>query len=218
VNPEAAVAEAERRRGLRALHLSEDWSGMLRLSGLLDPASALEVLPVIRALSDPANLNPGDTRIPAQARADALVEVCRAFRQGDGQSGRRPARVLVTIPWKSLWEGTGIVDTEAGPIGAGTARRLACDASVRRVLLDARSVPVEMGQATRVVSSVLREALELRDGGCAHPGCQRPARWTDARHIVHWADGGPTALSNLQLLCTHHHAEAHQDDWRPRRE
>jgi hypothetical protein len=81
---------------------------------------------------------------------------------------------------------------------------------VSRVLLDAESVPVEVGRATRVISPALRRALELRDEHCAHPECQTPARWCDAHHIVHWADGGRTDLDNLLLLCRRHHRDAHQ--------
>ena len=82
-DPAGAEAEAERLRGLRALHLSEDWSGMLRLHGLLDPESGLMVRHTLEALSDPAGLDPADSRTPAQARADALVEVCRRHLDGE---------------------------------------------------------------------------------------------------------------------------------------
>ena len=37
-----------------------------------------------------------------------------------------------------------------------------------------------------------------------------PAQWTDAHHLVHWADGGPTDLSNGGLLCERHHTIVHQ--------
>jgi hypothetical protein len=217
-DPQVAEAEAERLRGLRALHLSGSWSGMVHLSGDLDPASALEVLPVIQALSEPANLDPNDTRTPAQARADALVEICRRCTQTNGEGKRPPARVLVTIPWNTLSAGEGIVDTEAGPISAETARRLTCDATVSRIILDPQSVPIEMGRATRVIPDRLRRLLELRDPHCTHPGCHIPARWCDAHHIRHWADGGKTEISNLRLLCSRHHTAAHQDTWRPQRE
>ena len=100
---------------------------------------------------------------PPKPRADALVEVCRRYTRADEKKGRRrPAQVLVTIPWNTLETGEGIVDTEAGPISAGTARRLCCDATVSRVLLDPESVPVEMGRATRIVPPALR-----RDAGAA---------------------------------------------------
>ena len=35
-----------------------------------------------------------------------------------------------------------------------------------------------------------------------------------AHHITHWADGGPTALGNLVLLCGHHHRLIHSGPWR----
>jgi hypothetical protein len=28
-------------------------------------------------------------------------------------------------------------------------------------------------------------------------------------HVVHWADGGPTALPNLLLMCRRHHRMVH---------
>jgi hypothetical protein len=216
-DPEAAEAAAERLQHRRALHLSKNWSGMVHLSGDLDPESGLMVLNAIQALADPANLDPQDTRTPAQARADALVEVCRRHLDG-GNGSRRPNRVLVTIPWNTLAEGKGIVDTAAGPISGATARRLTCDATISRVLLNPESVPIDLGRATRVIPDRLRRLLELRDQHCTHPGCDRPATWCDAHHIQHWADGGLTDLANLQLLCSWHHTLAHQNNQRPKRE
>ncbi|MBM3696124.1 MAG: HNH endonuclease, partial [Actinobacteria bacterium] len=71
---------------------------------------------------------------------------------------------------------------------------------------------------TRVISPALRRALELRDQGCAHPGCRMPARFCDAHHITHWAQGGQTTLANLRLLCRHHHRQAHHHQPYPRKE
>jgi hypothetical protein len=207
--PEAAEAEVERLRALRALHISRNWSGLVHLNGDLDPESGLVVLQAVRSLADPANLDPGDDRTPAQARADALVEICRRFLQTDGTGRQHPARVLVTVPWSTLHGGRGLVDTEAGSLTATAARRLACDATISRILLDPASLPIEVGRATRIIPPALRRALEQRDQHCTHPGCQIPARWCDAHHIHHWADGGPTALSNLRLLCSRHHTDAH---------
>jgi hypothetical protein len=199
--PEAAEAEVQRLRGMRALHLSKGWSGMIHLSGDLDPEGGLVVLEALRPLSEGAALDPSDTRTPAQARADALVEICRRYLHADEKGKRRPARVLVTIPWDTLHDGKGILDTAAGPTSAGMARRLTCDATISRVLLDPESVPIDMGRATRVVPAPLRRLLELRDEGCTHPGCQMPARWCDAHHQQHWADGGKTELSKVARCC-----------------
>jgi hypothetical protein len=99
---------------------------------------------------------------------------------------------------------------EVGPITPETARRMACDASVARVITSGSSEPLDVGRRTPVVPASLRRAIAVRDGGCRFPACDRPAGWCDAHHVVHWADGGETNLSNLVLLCRPHHRMAHQ--------
>ena len=206
----AAQAEAERLHALRVLHLSPDWSGMVRLSGLLDPEGGGVVLAAIRGLAEPAALDPEDTRTPAQRQADALTEISRRYLDGQPGGGSSRPHVQVTIPWEALQTGTGLVDTEAGPISAETVRRLACDATISRIIVDHDGMPLAAGEARRTIPPALRRALELRDKGCTHPGCDVPARWCDAHHIVHWADGGKTELANLRLLCRTHHTHEHQ--------
>jgi hypothetical protein len=97
----------------------------------------------------------------------------------------------------------------AGPVSIDTARRLACDASVVRIVLGAPSQPLDVGRRTAVVPAALRRAVIVRDRTCRFPGCDRPHDWCDAHHIVHWADGGHTALANLVLLCRRHHGLVH---------
>lgn len=70
-----------------------------------------------------------------------------------------------------------------------------------------------MGRATYLVTGGLRRALTARDHGCAFPGCGRPPAWCHAHHIRHWTDGGPTALTNLVLLCGYHHRAVHHHGW-----
>jgi hypothetical protein len=104
--------------------------------------------------------------------------------------------------------------TETGTtISAGWARKLACDATIIPTVLGSASEPLDIGRASRAIPPGLRRALITRDHGCAFPGCPRPPRWADAHHIRHWADGGPTALNNLVLLCDHHHDVLHHTDW-----
>ncbi|MCU0282251.1 MAG: HNH endonuclease [Acidimicrobiia bacterium] len=171
----------------------------------------------IRSLAEPANLDPADTRTPAQRRADALAELSRRHLDGETRTGSSRPHLTVTVPWDTLKTGTGLVDTEAGPITAEAARRLACDATISQVVLK-DGVPVTSGDARRRIPGALRRALDLRDKHCTHPGCDIPARWCDAHHILHWADGGKTTLANLRLLCRPHHRGAHNHQPYPRRE
>jgi hypothetical protein len=58
-------------------------------------------------------------------------------------------------------------------------------------------VVLDYGSATRAVPANLFNALVVRDRHCRFPGCDRPATWTDAHHVVHVQDGGPTCPTNL---------------------
>jgi 5-methylcytosine-specific restriction endonuclease McrA len=101
---------------------------------------------------------------------------------------------------------------EGGPrVAADTARRLACDAS--RVVLrhDADGRTVEVGARTRTIPPAIRRALQHRDRGCRFPGCGLP--FTQGHHLRHWAEGGPTMLSNLALLCRRHHRAVHEEGY-----
>jgi len=101
----------------------------------------------------------------------------------------------------------------AGPITGEAARRIACDAGITRVITDGPSQPLDVGRRTRTIPPAIRTALVVRDRGCVFPGCDRPPPWTDAHHLVHWADGGPTNLDNLALLCRTHHRTVHERRW-----
>jgi hypothetical protein len=100
-----------------------------------------------------------------------------------------------------------------GPISPAAARRIACCAGIQRVLLDPAGAVLEVGREHRTATPAQFAALTARDGGCAFPGCTRPPAWCIAHHIIHWADGGPTDLDNLVLLCGHHHTVAHHHGW-----
>ncbi len=93
------------------------------------------------------------------------------------------------------------------PVSAETARRIACDAGRVRMTHDSDRI-LSVGRKTRSVPPPIRRALEFRDQGCRFPGCT--SRHCDAHHIVHWADGGETKLSNLVLVCRRHHRLLHE--------
>ena len=94
--------------------------------------------------------------------------------------------------------------------------RLACDARLRLAAIgdreDPRGHPADIGRRSREVPVDLRRALRLRDRHCRFPGCHR-TRHLHAHHVWHWADGGPTDLANLLLLCGFHHRFVHDADW-----
>ncbi|MBG0561185.1 HNH endonuclease signature motif containing protein [Actinoplanes aureus] len=155
-----------------------------------------------------------EDRTPGQRRADALVEVCRLVLAGGDlpdNGGDRP-QLAVTVAFDPLRQtlGAGILDSGAS-VSAATVRRIACDARVLPLVFDGDSQVLDAGRTRRLVTGPLRRALIARDRGCAFPGCDRPARWCDAHHVIPWSEGGPTELANLALLCEFHHRVVHGD-------
>jgi Domain of unknown function (DUF222)/HNH endonuclease len=195
----------------------------VRLTGWLDQEGAASVRAALDSLCAPRTMrrtgndtDPADVRSPAQRRVDAFVEVCRlasACGQLPDNGGDRP-QVVVTIDYDRLRQqvGAGTFD-DGSHLSPAVARRLACDAGIIPAILGTTSQTLDLGRQSRLVTGPLRRALVLRDRGCTFPGCDRPPRWTDAHHIVHWSDGGLTDLGNLALLCGYHHRLVHHSEW-----
>jgi uncharacterized protein DUF222/HNH endonuclease len=206
VDARTALAHAKHLYERRWLSITPGVGGMGRIRGELDPETHEIVTTAIRAIVDRSvKAGSDDGRTHAQRMVDALGELCRQFLDGGSRSnpGTERPHVSVLVDLESLQrragrtcelESTGVIHPEA-------ARRLACDASVSRIITKGPSEPPDVGRTTPVIPSALRRALVVRDRGCTFPGCERPPSWCDVHHIEHWADGGETSLSNTGLLC-----------------
>lgn len=212
---ERSIDGDDQLRARRRLHVSRTFGGMVRLDGDLDPETGEALLTALGAIMDAeARSGADETRSPGQRRADALGEVCRQWLDRSDRpmvGGERP-HVTMTMSVDGLREVDPTSEAEldhAGPVPVETARRLLCDASIRRVIMRGRSEPLDVGRRTPVVPPAIRTAVVVRDQECRFPGCDRPHTWCDAHHVRHWADGGPTSVTNLVLLCRRHHRLVH---------
>ncbi|HEY7144462.1 MAG TPA: DUF222 domain-containing protein [Streptosporangiaceae bacterium] len=76
------------------------------------------------------------------------------------------------------------------------------------------SLPLDIGTATDTIAAHLRRAVITRDQHCRFPGCTQPPAASQIHHLVPRAHDGPTALTNLILLCPFHHLTAiHRWGW-----
>ena len=215
VEQERPLGGHEQLHARRRLYASRTFLGMVRGDFDLDPEGGETVLTALGAVLDAESRSRGedDERTPTQRRADALVEVCRQWLDLADRptvAGERP-HVTVTVDAGVLRDGAGAAELDrSGPVAPEVARRLACDASIRRVVMAGRSEPLDVGRRTHVVPPAMRRAVVVRDRHCRFPGCDRPHTWSDAHHVRHWADGGETAVRNLLLLCRRHHRLIHR--------
>ncbi len=214
----AEAREEARRHQSRALHVYPDEDGMVILRGRLAPevgAVLVQALAAAREALSQGNVA-AEPPTMAQQQADALALVAEtALHHGidPGAPGER-YQVVVHVDAPALADpdqpGQSVLE-DGAHVSAETSRRLACDASrvVMRHGLDGRVV--EVAARTRTIPPALRRALHHRDRGCRFPGCG--VRFGQGHHIRHWAQGGPTTLSNLAWLCRRHHRAVHEEGY-----
>ena len=152
----------------------------------------------------------------AQQQADALALLAEAALDhglDPGAPGER-YQVVVHVDAAALADpeqpGQSVLE-DGARVSAETSRRLACDASRVVMRHDEDGRTVEVGARTRTIPPALRRALHHRDQGCRFPGCG--LRFGQGHHLRHWAQGGPTTLSNLALLCRLHHRAVHEEGY-----
>ncbi|MGA3184280.1 MAG: DUF222 domain-containing protein [Candidatus Dormibacteria bacterium] len=200
----------------RSLIFTTFRNGCLGLRGFLDSEGGAALRTALEPLAKPNGRD--DDRNRERRFADALVELAgHALDSGSlpQRAGQRPhLQVTATLETLQGLEGAPAAELEiGGPIAGETARRLACDAAVSRIVFDAQSAVVDVGRARRLPGSATRRALQARDGGCVWPGCDRPASWSQAHHLQSWAQGGSTDVDNLVLICRAHHWKIHEGGW-----
>lgn len=214
----------------RFLDTSTDLTGMVVGNFALDAVSGAALLHAVDLCSAPLPTDAGgrDGRTAAQRRADALTEMAgRAVAVNGPVRGEQPRLVVHTTAEQVagvLARGPLAVGPQAGrteggqDVGPAALRRLACDAVLQRVVWDRDgnllgSVPLDLGRQARLADASLRRALAARDRGCIIPGCHAKPVACDAHHVVGWAEGGPTCMNNLCLLCGAHHTAVHAGVW-----
>ena len=228
VDRQAETREAVRQHAGRALHVYRDDDGTVVVRGRLTPEAGALLLRALdaarealymrsRAIAPPVSDPAAETPTRPQQEADALALVAEtALHHGldPGTPGER-YQVVVHVDAGVLADPDqpGHSVLEDGPhVSAETSRRLACDASRVVMRHDEDGRVTEVGARTRTIPPALRRALPHRDRSCRFPGCH--VRFGEGHHVRHWAQGGPTTLSNLALLCRRHHRSVHEEGYR----
>jgi hypothetical protein len=218
----AEAREAARQHASRALHVYPDSDGTMIVRGRLTPEVGALLVQALAAARESLYQRRRDQTPDAdpptmeQQQADALALLAEsALHHGldPGAPGER-YQVVVHVDAEVLRDadepGQSVLE-DGARVPAGTSQRLACDAGRVVMRHDHDGRLVEIGARTRTIPPALRRALHHRDRGCRFPGCG--VWFGQGHHIRHWAQGGPTTLSNLALLCRRHHRAVHEEGY-----
>jgi hypothetical protein len=225
VRDDAKGAMMVRRNPRRFVRRSETPGGMVRIEMQLPPEEAAVVWEAMQSALDqasaeavteaPAEARPAPANDPEEVqerRADAVVDVARAYLQHQPRTLGSAYELVVITTAHQLEQGPDGVGgylRDGTPVPLQIARMLACDGARVDVTMGESGELLDVGRRTRAIPSAIGRALWLRDGGCRVPGCGRN-RHLHGHHIQGWAEGGPTSLSNLVLVCSSHHRLIHE--------
>jgi len=204
------------------VYVHQDEDGMFVVRGRLTPEVGALLLRALEAGRETVHHQvrgeDGPTIGQQQADALALLAETALHRLDPGAPGER-YQVVVHVDAAVLADpdqpGQSVLE-DGAHVPAETSRRLACDASRVVMRHDSDGLVVEVGARTRTIPPALRRALQHRDRGCRFPGCGLP--FGQGHHVKHWAQGGPTTLSNLAMLCRRHHRAVHEEGFQVNRQ
>ena len=124
------------------------------------------------------------------------------------------AVVNVLCDYDTLVErASGSAELEGGyPVSGETARRLACDAGLVRIITRGASEILDIGRKTRAWTTAQRRAIKYRwSGRYAFPGCGHCI--TEIHHTTPWTADGLTDLDCGVPVCNYHHHLVHEGRW-----
>ncbi|SDL38131.1 HNH endonuclease [Glycomyces sambucus] len=205
------------------MEVSERADGMWDLDGRLTGDTGRLLSNALRTAVPPPRQDEADEVgvLPSASRrnAEALHQMVAAYGADPGAPKRHghTATLNLLCDIETLREEkTGRLPVLDGkPVSVAKARLLACEAGIIPSVFDYETgEALELGREKRLPNTALRHKLELeQQGGCAWSGCRAPISWTEAHHVVHWAEGGATSADNMILLCRFHHGRIHTDKW-----
>jgi Domain of unknown function (DUF222) len=175
--------------------------------------------------------DPDDPRTLDQLRADVLADLARAGLASGVLGCCNPecdnhhplatahghaAAISITLPYTTA---IGLDEMPAelggyGPITPASARRIAADATWRRLLTDPTTgALLDHGKTIYVPPQDLADHVIARDRTCRFPTCAWPAASSDLDHTVPHPEG-PTSSHNLGPLHRSHHNGKTRRLWR----
>ncbi len=228
-NPADMFADQRRRN----LYVSKpDKDGCSTIRGTLDAATSTILTKLMNSYAKSGYGTPvdakDDKRTYGQLGADAMGKILRdALTQyNKGSSGRAGLASIVVVAdaadfapndkGPNPWWAPKFLTNVGLSLNAAQVLRLGVTDNMLLSLIDTRDgmAPIDLAlySGNRLADFYQRVALQIIDGGCAHPGCDEPMDKCDIHHIVAFIAGGRTDIENLVPLCRVHHSQ-NDDTW-----
>jgi hypothetical protein len=240
-DPEAAEVRRQQAMGDRRVVITAGEDGMSELWALLPSVQARQIQQALTATAQQCGAD--DARSMDQRRADTMVDLLLGRGEpspvdvqvivtadtltGAGtEPGWVPGLGPVTADQVTelIGSGTGAnsgtdahanAGEDAGSEGSGQGVRVGSQVVFRRLVTDpATGTLTDLAEDRYRPSAALDRAVRARDVTCRFPGCRRSAdsAGTDLDHTVPYP-AGPTAATNLAVLCRRHHRLKHVAGW-----
>lgn len=81
---------------------------------------------------------------------------------------------------------------------------------IRRVVIGADGVKINMGHRSRCFTGSAAQAARLLATMCEMPGCTLPEHRSQIDHMHEWEDHGPSDQTNAAIACGHQNREKHR--------
>jgi hypothetical protein len=208
---------------LNSLQLRTTFDGHRTLDGTYAPIVGAELTGLIEnevtRLFSTGRFAADDGLTPQQRNATALLELARRGALVETEAGEPHRAVNILVDLNRILGLTAETPEEllawpceladGSTVALAQVLDLLADATLTTVLGlrpgDGRFRPIGEITTNRTANATQRRLLRCRDQGCAWPGCDQPARWTQAHHEPPWDDTHHTTVLELALLCRHHH-------------
>ncbi len=187
---------------------------MGRFRGALD-AERYESL--VAAIEEQMNSIASQQSDPVTKDANLAARALHELVTGNSGGGRPVPAAGFVIDYQTLTDGrhhdTVCETVDGRDLTAESVGRMMCDAVLRRIVLDERGVPLNVGRRYRTATDAQWAAAKAIYSTCGWDHCDRPITWCQLHHIHHWENGGRTDLCQMVPLCGHHHHLVHEGGW-----
>lgn len=125
--------------------------------------------------------------------------------------GLARVQVSIILNWEKMQQqASSFAVTSAGtPLSPGETRAALCNAGIYPLVLNSKSLPLDLGRTQRFFSKAQGRAIRAAYRGCSYPGCSMPAEQCEIDHLDPWEKGGRTDIKSADLNCLIHHPARH---------